>query len=66
MIDLFLVAEETGDGFDRCIAGGSGRGRPEVDCAIIGCGDETFGEGVVDGCGGFETLFCFCNLLLVG
>lgn len=67
VVDLFLVAEEPGDGFDCCgVAGGSGRRGPEVDGAVVGGGDETFSEGVVDGCGRFEPLFCFGHLLVVG
>lgn len=67
VVDLFLVTEEPGHGFDCCgVAGGGGRRGPEVDGAVIGGGDEAFGEGAVDGCGGLEPLFCFGQLLVVG
>lgn len=66
VVDLFLVAEEAGEGFDGRVAGVRGGRRPQVDCAIVRGGDEAFDEGVVDCCGGFEPLFCFCRFLGVG
>ena len=66
MVYLFLMAQEAGDGFDGCVAGGGRGRRPKVDCAVVRGGDEAFGEGVVDRCGGFEALLGFGGFLLVG
>lgn len=27
---------------------------PEIDCEIIGCGHESFRDGIIDGCSFFE------------
>ena len=59
MVDLFLVAEKAGHGFD-----GDGR-VPEVDCEVVACSDQAFGDLVIRRRGGFEALFCFFQFLCV-
>lgn len=62
MVDLFLVAEKAGEGF----CAGGGEGGPEVDCEVVACGYEAFGDLAVDGGGFFKPLFCFFDFLGFG
>lgn len=61
VVDLFLVAEQAGDGFG--VVGGR---VPEVDCEVVACGDEAFGDAAVDGGGCLVALARFCGFLRWG
>ena len=53
---LLLVPEETGLGFG-CRRGAVGQVGPEIDCVVVGGGEEAFCGGSGEGGGGFEAGF---------
>lgn len=53
MINSFLVTHHFGDWFGGCWS----LGIPEVEDIVVGGGDQTFGDIVVDGCSFDETVF---------
>lgn len=65
--DLFLVAEEAGNGFDRRVGGRvDGCGVPEEDRVVVGRGEEFFHQLAFVASRGLEAGFCFLDLFFRG